>query len=78
MPKMDGFAVMRELRSDSTFADLPIMVLTAVVEDASHRRYELETGRRMKVREYLEKPVNPVELLRSVNRILNPEAEPGT
>ncbi len=70
MPKMDGFAVMRELRRDPTFADLPIMVLTAVVEDASHRRYELETGQRMKVRDYLEKPVAPSELVRRVEKIL--------
>ncbi len=70
MPKMDGFAVMRELRRDPTFADLPIMVLTAVVEDASYRRYELETGRRMKVDAYLEKPVAPAELVRRVEQAL--------
>jgi CheY-like chemotaxis protein len=70
MPKMDGFAVMRELRRDPTFASLPIMVLTAVVEDASRRRYELETGRSMKVQDYLEKPVAPTELLRRVGQIL--------
>jgi CheY-like chemotaxis protein len=70
MPRMDGFAVIRELRRDPTFADLPIMVLTAVVEDASYRRYELETGSRMKVQEYLEKPVAPTELLRRVKQLL--------
>jgi two-component system alkaline phosphatase synthesis response regulator PhoP len=70
MPKMDGFAVLRELRGDPVFATLPVMVLTAVIEDASRRRYELETGRRMKVQEYLEKPVAPDELLRRVEQIL--------
>ncbi|MCK4832364.1 MAG: response regulator [Anaerolineales bacterium] len=70
MPMMDGFAVMRELRRDSTFADLPIMVLTAVLEDASHRRYELETGRSMRVQDYIEKPVAPAELLRRVEQLL--------
>ncbi len=70
MPKMDGFAVMRELRGDPALAKLPIMVLTAVVEDASHRRYELETGRRMKVQDYVEKPIAPAELLRRVEKIL--------
>ena len=74
MPKMDGFAVMRELRRDPTFASLPIMVLTAVVEDASRRRYELETGRSMKVQEYIEKPVTPTELLRRVGQILKRDA----
>ena len=74
MPKMDGFAVMRELRRDATFVDLPIMILTAVIEDASRRRYELETGRRMKVQEYIEKPVAPAELLRRVEQILKKAA----
>jgi CheY-like chemotaxis protein len=74
MPKMDGFAVMRELRRDPTFGNLPIMVLTAVLEDASHRRYELETGGRMKVQDYIEKPVAPVELLRRVRKALEQAA----
>jgi two-component system alkaline phosphatase synthesis response regulator PhoP len=70
MPKMDGFAVIRELRKNPRFAELPIMVLTAVVEDASRRRYELELGREMDVQDYLEKPVAPAELLRRVSKVL--------
>ena len=49
---------------------LPIMVLTTVVEDASRRRYELETGMTMDVQAYLEKPVPPNELLRRVRMLL--------
>jgi CheY-like chemotaxis protein len=70
MPKMDGFAVMRELYKEPGFADLPIMILTAVVEDASRRRYELETGVSMKVQDYIEKPIAPTELLRRVDQVL--------
>lgn len=70
MPKMDGFAVMRELHREPGFADLPIMILTAVVEDASRRRYELETGVSMKVQDYIEKPIAPAELLRRVEQVL--------
>lgn len=70
MPKMDGFAVMRALQQDPTFADLPVMILTAVLEDAGHRRYELETGMRIKVRDYIVKPVAPAELLRRVTQAL--------
>lgn len=70
MPKMDGFGVIRELRKKPRYDDLPIIVLTAVLEDASRRRYELETGRKMRVQAYLEKPVAPAELLRRVNDVL--------
>ncbi len=70
MPKMDGFAVIRELQNDPAYSDLPIIVLTTVVEDASRRRYELETGRDLKVRTYLQKPVPPGELLHTVERVM--------
>ena len=75
MPKVDGFTVIRELRRDPRYTELPILVLTAVFEDASRRRYELETGRRMNVQGYLEKPVAPAELLRRVGEVL--EQPPG-
>lgn len=66
MPKMDGFAVIRELRSEPRYADMPIMILTTVVEDASRRRYELETGQDMGVHTYMQKPAAPDVLLKSV------------
>jgi CheY-like chemotaxis protein len=28
MPRMDGFAVIRELRSEPNYADLPVIILT--------------------------------------------------
>jgi two-component system alkaline phosphatase synthesis response regulator PhoP len=70
MPKMDGFAVIRELRSEPTWAELPILVLTTVVEDASRRRYELETGRDMNVQAYVQKPIAPDDLLRLTKEAL--------
>jgi|Deesub1362A_J573_1020465.scaffolds.fasta_scaffold03276_2 two-component system alkaline phosphatase synthesis response regulator PhoP len=70
MPRMDGFAVIRELRAEPAFADLPIIVLTTVVEDASRRRYELETGRDMAVQAYLQKPVAPEKLLSQVAKVV--------
>jgi two-component system alkaline phosphatase synthesis response regulator PhoP len=70
MPRLDGWGVIREMRSDPQFADVPIMVLTTVVEDASRRRYELETGLAMDVQDYAQKPVAPAELLRRVKALL--------
>jgi CheY-like chemotaxis protein len=70
MPRMDGFAVVRDLRGNPRFRKLPIMILTSVREDASHRRYELEMGLTMDVQDYIEKPVPPVELMRRVGNLL--------
>ena len=72
MPKMDGFAVLKELRNPrwSEFRDIPILVLTAVREEASSRRYELETGLELGANDYVEKPFSPEVLLRRVEKII--------
>jgi two-component system, OmpR family, alkaline phosphatase synthesis response regulator PhoP len=71
MPRMDGWGVIREMRSERRFDKVPIMILSTVVEDASRRRYELETGMSMDVQEYIQKPAKPAELLRLVDKLLN-------
>ena len=72
MPKMDGFAVYKELQDHkwSEYQDMPIVILTSVREEASRRRYELETGQELRPDEYLEKPISPQGLLDSVRRLL--------
>ena len=70
MPRMDGWGVIREMRSEPQYMEVPIMVLTTVIEDASRRRYELETGLAMDVQEYIQKPVAPSDLIRRVERLL--------
>ena len=72
MPKMDGFAVCKELQDPrwSKFRDIPILILTSVREEASRRRYELETGLELDVDDYVEKPMSPEVLLTRVEKLL--------
>jgi len=70
MPKKDGFAVVRELRENPKYSKIPILILTSVREDASRRRYELETGLAMDVQDYVEKPISPMDLLDRVKKLL--------
>ena len=72
MPKMDGFAVCKELQDPrwSKYRDIPILILTSVREEASRRRYELETGLELDVDDYLEKPISPDTLLDRVEKLL--------
>lgn len=72
MPKMDGFAVYKELKEPkwSEYQDMPILILSSVREEASRRRYELETGRELGADDYLEKPISPEVLLASVEKLL--------
>ena len=72
MPKMDGFAVCKELQDPrwARYRDIPILILTSVREEASRRRYELETGLELDVDDYVEKPVSPDILLERVGRLI--------
>ena len=46
------------------------IVLTSVSEEASQRRYELETGVRMDVDDYIEKPIDPEVVLERIRKAL--------
>jgi len=72
MPKMDGFSVLKEIESPRWLGskDIPVIVLTAVREEASRRRYELETGVELGAACYLEKPINPDTILEKVRRLI--------
>src|SRR4030043_115217 len=75
MPKMDGFAVCKELQDPrwSKYKDIPILMLTSVREEASRRRYELETGLELDVDDYVEKPMSPDVLLKRVSTLIKRE-----
>ncbi len=72
MPKMDGWAVCKELQDPrwSKYRGIPILILTSVREEASRRRYELETGLELDVDDYVEKPFSPDILLERVGRLI--------
>jgi len=73
MPEMDGFAVVKELRGsqDKGYPDIAVLVISSVGEESSHRRYELELGRKLDVDDYIEKPIEPFILLRRVKKLLS-------
>jgi len=72
MPKMDGFAVLKELQDArwSMYREIPILILSSVREEASRRRYQLETALELGVDDYIEKPVSPDTLLERVGDLL--------
>ena len=71
MPKMDGFAVCKELL-DPRWAKykVPILLFSSIKRDASSRRYELETGLQLNTDDYVEKPIDPHSLLQRVQDLL--------
>ena len=73
MPKMDGFGVCKELQDPrwAKHKNIPILMLTSVREEASRRRYELETGLELDVDDYVEKPMSPDVLIDRVSKLIN-------
>ena len=72
MPKMDGFTVCMQLKDPkwARYASIPILILSSIREEASRRRYELETGLTLDVDDYVEKPINPSILLERMEKLL--------
>jgi DNA-binding response OmpR family regulator len=77
MPRMDGFGVCKELKDPrwAKYARIPIIILSSVREDASKRRYELETGVQLDVADYVEKPIEHTVLLERIGKVLKKEGK---
>jgi chemosensory pili system protein ChpA (sensor histidine kinase/response regulator) len=69
MPRMDGFDLTRNVRSDERTRQIPIIMITSRTA-TKHRNYAMELG----VNEYLGKPYQETELLRLVNGFIEKEA----
>jgi len=61
LPDVDGFEVCRRLRNDLHLTDVPIIILSALSSDKDKAR-----GRECGADEYLTKPFNPDELIRTL------------
>jgi two-component system alkaline phosphatase synthesis response regulator PhoP len=73
LPGLDGLDVMRALRRDPALADIPVIMLTARVEEAD-KLVGLELG----ADDYLTKPFSPRELVARVRAVLRrTEAKPS-
>ena len=73
MPKLDGFGVCKHLneRAGEGKSRPAILITSAVREDSSRRRYELEMESDLNVEGYLEKPLSPPLLIQRVETILS-------
>jgi two-component system alkaline phosphatase synthesis response regulator PhoP len=69
MPHMDGFEVLRSLKSDPMTAAIPVILMSGRAQNADVFR-----GWQSGVDCFLDKPFNPLELLTFIRRIFESEA----
>ncbi len=66
MPNLDGFELIKSLRSDEKFKDVPIIILSSLSDGES-----IDTGLRLGANSYLIKPFNVKRIQYEVSKYLN-------
>jgi DNA-binding response OmpR family regulator len=71
MPDKDGYEVCKELKADEQYRSIPILLLTAVVSKISTTRYTQQMGIETEADDYVDKPVEPDELVRRIEVLIS-------
>jgi two-component system alkaline phosphatase synthesis response regulator PhoP len=71
MPEKDGYEVCAELKRDDRYADIAILMLTAVADHVTSTRYSHFDGMSMEADDYLPKPASAEEITDSIKSLLN-------
>lgn len=66
MPRKDGYKVCADLKKNSATRTIPVIMLTAVGEAVPTTSYTHHEGMSMEAEDYIEKPVDTKNLLKSV------------
>jgi two-component system, OmpR family, alkaline phosphatase synthesis response regulator PhoP len=70
MPEKDGYQTCSELKGDEKYADIPVILLTAVADHVSSTRYSHFDGMSMEADDYLPKPASPEDICDSVKSLI--------
>jgi len=70
MPTQDGFQVCEEIKKDPQLADIPVVMLTSFAQKKGETDIPVSAGLELEAEGYIDKPVDPEELLRYVEKML--------
>ena len=70
MPDKDGYAVCKEMKADPKLSRIPVLLLTAVVSKIPTTHYTQQMGLETEADDYIDKPVEPEELVKRIETLL--------
>ena len=70
MPVADGFAAAEKLKADPELQDIPVVLLTSFSQRVGETNLAVSQGLDLDVEDYLEKPIEPHDLLQKVEQLL--------
>ena len=70
MPVADGFAAAKKLKADPELQDIPVVLLTSFSQRVGETNLAVSQGLDLDVEDYLEKPIEPQDLLQKVEQLL--------
>jgi CheY-like chemotaxis protein len=70
MPRKDGYELCREIKDDSAFKDIVVVLLTAVAENVKSSKYTHQDGKSTSADDYIAKPIDLDKLMAVVRENL--------
>lgn len=70
MPEKDGYKLCKELKGNSQYADIPVILLTAVGDHVTTTRYSHADGMSTEANDYIAKPASSDRVIESLKRLL--------
>ena len=70
MPEKDGYQVCSELKADAQYANIPILLLTAVASHVTSTRYSHADGMSTEADDYIAKPASAQQITESNKGLL--------
>ena len=73
LPEKDGFSVCKEIKENESTAGIPVLMLTSVGEKMTEGEYAKAVAVTHRADDYIEKPVEPKELLKRIRKFVGPK-----
>jgi two-component system alkaline phosphatase synthesis response regulator PhoP len=70
MPEKDGYKLCKELKGDPQYADIAVILLTAVGDHVTTTRYSHADGMSTEADDYIAKPASSEKVIGSLKRLL--------